>query len=57
MTVSLNPNKEYLIPKCEVHGTRTKVCVSTSKRYPQTLGFYCTKCNDELLEKISSYGP
>ena len=50
--IELEQNGSYLVPKCEIHKCRTKVAISTSKRYPQTIGFFCDRCNDELLERL-----
>lgn len=51
--IELDQNENYLIPKCQIHGNRTKVAISTSKRYPQTIGFYCDKCNQEFIDSIT----
>ena len=51
--LELDQNESYLIPKCVIHNCRTKVAISTSKRYPQTIGFYCDKCNAEFIESIT----
>jgi|MGYP005825907505 hypothetical protein len=51
--IELDQNESYLIPKCQIHGNRTKVAISTSKRYPQTIGFYCDKCNQEFIDSIT----
>ena len=50
--IELDQNECYLVPKCEIHNRRTKVAISTSKRYPQSIGFFCEKCNAEFLEAI-----
>tara|TARA_Y100000310_G_scaffold155325_1_gene154808 strand:+ start:668 stop:880 length:213 start_codon:yes stop_codon:yes gene_type:complete len=47
-------DEEYLVPKCPKHKRYMKICHSTSKRYPQTLGFYCEKCGDDLVEIIKA---
>ena len=50
--IELDQNECYLVPKCKIHNRRTKVAISTSKRYPQSIGFFCEKCNAEFLEAI-----
>ena len=51
--IELDQNESYLIPKCKIHKCRTKVAISTSKRYPQTIGFYCNQCNQEFIDSIT----
>lgn len=51
--LELDQNESYLIPKCQIHNCRTKVAISTSRKYPQTIGFYCGKCNQEYIDAIT----